>query len=269
MLNYINTAMAAWKLDDFSIGRILGKGSLGNVYYAQHLSSQKEFAIKIILKNSLQKSSIVHLRREIEIQSRLRHENILRLYGYFQDKSCLYILLEYMSGGDLYNYIKKQHPIPLPAAKSILLSISRGLEYLSKYKIIHRDIKPENILLTSTAQVKIADFGLCALEPMKGRRYSIVGTLQFMAPEMAALKGYDCSSDLWALGLIFHEVLCGHPPFPVNCTNDILTLEEVEAPEEWEDNAKDIYKALVTKGERFTIQKVISHEFFTGVLNKQ
>lgn len=256
--------MESWKIEDFSLKKVIGKGAIGTVYHAVHIETDRDFALKLILKKTLTKSAISQLRREIEIQSRLRNENILRLYGYFQDTTCLYILLEYMGGGDLFEYIKSNFPIPLPLCKSILLSLAKGLEYLSRYKIIHRDLKPENLLLTSNFQVKIADFGLCALEPTKSKRFSVVGTMQFMAPEMAALKGYDCTSDLWALGLILYELLSGTSPFPITNLNDILTLTPINPPDHWEEPAKKLYKALITKQERYTIQEVISHEFFNN-----
>ena len=188
--------MKSWKLEDFDIGRRLGEGAMGTVYHANHKGSDKDLAIKIIPKSKIHKQELKSLRREIEIQSRLFHENIVQLFGYFQTETCLYIILEYMSGGDLFNYIQKHSPIPLKTAKSVVFSISKALLHLKKFKIMHRDLKPENILLDSLNNPKIGDFGSCALEPNKEKRYSYAGTLSFMPPEMAEMKGYDCSCDL-------------------------------------------------------------------------
>ncbi|OMJ66427.1 hypothetical protein SteCoe_36721 [Stentor coeruleus] len=251
-----------WKIEDFTLGRILGRGANGSVYHATHKESKKEFAIKVISRTSISKHTVKYIRREIEFHSRIRHPNIIRLYGYFYNEKNLYILLEYMGGGDLHSYIKRNSPINQITAKNILYSIAKALEYLSTLKIIHRDLKPENVLISNNLDVKIADFGLCALEPPKEKRYSCVGTLQFMSPEMAGLNGYDCSNDLWDLGLIMYEVLCGEAIVYITNINQIITLEGFEPPNNWNEHEKDLFRKLTSRKNRISVFDVAKHPFF-------
>jgi aurora kinase, other len=254
--------MDTWKIEDFCVGRSLGEGAVGHVYHAVHIATNKDFALKIIPKVMIKKQVHMNVKREIEIQARLQHKNILRLYGYFQDPSCLYIVLEYMNNGDLYSYIKQNTPVPIPVAKSIMMCIASGLKYMNRYKVIHRDLKPENILLDKDLNAKIADFGLCALKPFKEKRYSQVGTLQFMPPEMAEMKGCDCSSDLWNLGLILYEMLCGCQPIEITSLNHILTLTTLQPSDDWDETTKDLYQRLVSKQNRLSITELIAHKWF-------
>lgn len=251
-----------WIIEDFALGRILGRGANGSVYHATHKESKKEFAIKIISRTSISKQTLKYIRREIEFHSRLRHPNIIRLYGYFYNDKNLYILLEYMGGGDLHSYIKRKSPIDQILAKNILYSLTKALEYLSTLKIIHRDLKPENVLISNNLDIKIADFGLCALEPLKDKRYSHVGTLQFMSPEMASYKGYDCSCDLWDLGLIMYEVLCGEPIAHITSINQIITLDEFQLPSCWTEHELDLFRKLTSKKNRISVFDVAKHPFF-------
>ena len=127
---------------------------------------------------------------------------------------------------------------------------------------MHRDLKPENILLDSLNNPKIGDFGSCALEPNKEKRYSYAGTLSFMPPEMAEMKGYDCSCDLWNLGLIMHEILTGSPSIKITNINQILTIEKLTPPDNWDFEAQDLYSKLVSKNNRISIEEVITHKWF-------
>merc|ERR1719471_2419619 len=139
-----------WKLEDFDIGRPLGKGKFGNVYLAREKASKYIVALKVLFKSQLQKAQVEHqLRREIEIQSHLRHPNILRLFGYFYDETRIYLILEFAPRGEMYKVLQKCQggKFDEPKASKYIKQMTQALSYCHSMKVIHRDIKPENLLL--------------------------------------------------------------------------------------------------------------------------
>ena len=150
----------SWELSDFDIGKPLGRGKFGNVYLAREKRSRHVVALKVLFKSQLAKAGVEHqLRREIEIQSHLRHASILRLYGYFYDRSRVYLILEYAARGELYKELQRLGRFPEDRAAHYVASLAAALRYCHDKGVIHRDIKPENLLVDSRGEVKIADFG--------------------------------------------------------------------------------------------------------------
>ncbi|PNH03172.1 Aurora kinase A [Tetrabaena socialis] len=149
-----------WCIDDFDIGKPLGKGKFGNVYLAREKQSKFIVALKVLFKSQLQQSNVEHqLRREIEIQAHLRHPNILRLYGYFYDKEKVYLILEYAARGELYKELVRCNTFDEAKSATYILSLARALHYCHTKHVIHRDIKPENLLVGLNGELKISDFG--------------------------------------------------------------------------------------------------------------
>uniref|UniRef100_A0A3Q2IIQ8 non-specific serine/threonine protein kinase n=1 Tax=Equus caballus TaxID=9796 RepID=A0A3Q2IIQ8_HORSE len=149
-----------WALEDFEIGRPLGKGKFGNVYLAREKQSKFILALKVLFKAQLEKAGVEHqLRREVEIQSHLRHPNILRLYGYFHDATRVYLILEYAPLGAVYRELQKLSKFDEQRTATYITELANALAYCHSKRVIHRDIKPENLLLGSAGELKIADFG--------------------------------------------------------------------------------------------------------------
>ncbi|KAG0624928.1 hypothetical protein M758_2G014900 [Ceratodon purpureus] len=143
-----NKGEKRWSLTDFDIGKPLGRGKFGNVYLAREKQSKYVVALKVLFKNQLQQSQVEHqLRREIEIQSHLRHPNILRLYGYFYDQARVYLILEYAAKGELYKELQRCKVFNEKRAATYIASLARALIYCHEKHVIHRDIKPENLLI--------------------------------------------------------------------------------------------------------------------------
>eukprot|EP00879_Flechtneria_rotunda_P032517 GHRR01035734.1.p1 GENE.GHRR01035734.1~~GHRR01035734.1.p1 ORF type:complete len:360 (+),score=122.53 GHRR01035734.1:118-1197(+) len=202
-----------WQLSDFDIGRPLGRGKFGNVYLAREKKSKYIVALKVLFKSQLAQSNVEHqLRREIEIQSHLRHMNILRLYGYFYDKEKVYLILEYAAKGELYKELQQLGHFDEQRTASYVLSLSRALSYCHAKHVIHRDIKPENLLVGLNGQLKIADFGWSVHAP-NSRRSTLCGTLDYLPPEMVEGREHDVGVDVWGLGVLTYEFLYGNPPF--------------------------------------------------------
>ena len=173
-----------WCLNDFEIGKPLGQGKFGRVYLAREKKTKFIVALKVLNKHQLRKSNFEHqLRREIEIQSHLRHPNILRLYGYFYDKEKVYLILEYANGGELYKRLQKKKRFCERDSAKLIVQLASALRYCHDKHVIHRDIKPENLLLGKNGEIKIADFGWSVHAPTS-RRTTMCGTLDYLPPEM-------------------------------------------------------------------------------------
>ncbi|EDW83737.2 uncharacterized protein Dwil_GK13515 [Drosophila willistoni] len=204
-----------WELSNFDIGRLLGRGKFGNVYLAREKESQFVVALKVLFKRQIGESNVEHqVRREIEIQSHLRHPHILRLYAYFHDDVRIYLILEYAPQGTLFNALQAQ---PLKRfderqSATYIKSLCSALLYLHERDIIHRDIKPENLLLGHKGVLKIADFGWSVHEP-NSMRMTLCGTVDYLPPEMVQGKPHTKNVDLWSLGVLCYELLVGHAPF--------------------------------------------------------
>jgi len=202
-----------WSLDNFEIGKPLGKGKFGNVYLAREKDSKFIIGLKVLFKSQLQKAQVEHqLRREIEIQSHLRHTNILRLYGYFYDETRVYLILEYAPRGELYKELQKCVRFNDQRAATYIDQLADALMYCHSKKVIHRDIKPENLLLGLRGELKVADFGWSVHAP-GSRRKTLCGTLDYLPPEMVEGAPHDEKVDLWSLGVLAYEFLVGKPPF--------------------------------------------------------
>ncbi|XP_064910934.1 aurora kinase C-like isoform X1 [Columba livia] len=213
-------------LDDFEIGRPLGKGKFGSVYLAREQSTKFLVALKILFKSQVEKEGVEHqLRREIEIMAHLQsgststavsggggHPNILRLYNYFHDERRVFLILEYAPGGELYKELQRQGRFDATRTATLMEEAADALLYCHGKKVIHRDIKPENLLLGLMGELKIADFGWSVHAPSLRRR-TLCGTLDYLPPEMVEGREHDEKVDLWCLGVLCYELLVGHPPF--------------------------------------------------------
>lgn len=232
----------------FEIGRPLGKGKFGRVYLARERSTGFVCALKVLHKNEIQKGKVEkQVRREIEIQSNLRHPNILQLYGHFHDSKRVFLILEFAGKGELYKHLRRQTKFPEWQAAQYIAQMAAALKYLHKKHVMHRDIKPENILVGIHGELKIADFGWSVHAP-NSRRATMCGTLDYLPPEM--LQGnsnyYNEKVDLWSLGVLMYEFLVGEAPFedtPV-MTQRRITRCEMTIPAFVSTEAKDLIKRV-------------------------
>ncbi|XP_048334745.1 serine/threonine-protein kinase Aurora-3 isoform X2 [Ziziphus jujuba] len=208
-----------WSLGDFEIGKPLGKGKFGRVYLAREIKSKYIVALKVVFKEQIEKYKIHHqLRREMEIQTSLRHPNVLRLYGWFHDSERVFLILEYAHGGELYKELRLNGHLSEKQAATYILSLAQALAYCHEKDVIHRDIKPENLLLDHEGRLKIADFGWSVQS--RSKRHTMCGTLDYLAPEMVENKAHDYAVDNWTLGVLCYEFLFGAPPFEAETQKD-------------------------------------------------
>lgn len=259
-----DVAKKSWALTDFDLGRPLGKGKFGNVYLAREKESHYVVALKVLFKSQILDSEIEHqVRREVEIQCRLRHPNILRMYGYFHDEKRIYLILEYAKNGALYKALKESGRFSEKVAATYIRDLTKALIYCHSKKVIHRDIKPENLLIGHNGELKIADFGWSVHSP-SSRRMTLCGTLDYLSPEMIEGKPHSYAVDIWSLGVLCYELLVGLPPFDAKDSHQTykkIRYVILNYPEFISERAKDLIgKLLVVLPEnRLPLAKVLQH----------
>ncbi|CAN6466463.1 unnamed protein product [Victoria cruziana] len=258
-------AVKPWCLQDFEIGKLLGRGKFGNVYLARERKSKYVVALKVIFKAQLRKHQLEHqLRREIEIQSLLRHPNVLRLYGYFHDEERIFLILEYAARGELYKELQRVRHLPEKRAATYISCLAQALAYCHEKHVTHRDIKPENILVDLQGQLKIADFGWSVHS--KTKRQTMCGTLDYLPPEMVENRLHDHTVDNWCLGVLCYEFLYGVPPFEAESQSDTfrrILKVDLSFPSTLavSAEAKDLISRLLVKdsSKRLSLQKILDH----------
>ncbi|XP_019353949.1 aurora kinase B isoform X2 [Alligator mississippiensis] len=251
-------------IEDFEIGRPLGKGKFGNVYLAREKGSHFLVALKVLFKSQMEKEGVEHqLRREIEIQAHLRHPNILRLYNYFHDRRRVYLILEYAPRGELYKELQKCRRFDEQRSATIMEELADALIYCHAKKVIHRDIKPENLLLGLKGELKIADFGWSVHAPSL-RRKTMCGTLDYLPPEMIEGQPHNEKVDLWCAGVLCYELLVGHPPFESASHTETyrrITKVDLRFPPTMPEGARDLIGKLLrhVPAERLPLRAVLEH----------
>jgi len=150
------------------------------------------------------------MKKELEIQWRLRHSNIIRLYGYFYDEKSIYVVVEFAPFGNLYQKLRREKFFSEEKSKVIIRQIVNALLYMQERNVIHRDIKPENILIMDqdTMHVKLCDFGW-STHTIDERRMTFCGTVDYVAPELIYQEPYDDKIDIWAVGILTYELITG------------------------------------------------------------
>ncbi|MDR0703965.1 MAG: protein kinase [Planctomycetaceae bacterium] len=213
------------QLGPFRIGRVLGRGGMGAVYEGVHEQTGETAAVKVLL-STLQDDDELRLRFEAEIDTlkRLRHPNIVRLFGFGEEQGMLYYVMELVDGPSLQQEMKRQRLFQWHEVAKIGLEMCFAFRHAHDRGITHRDIKPANILLERQGSIKLSDFGIAHF--FGGQRlteiHSVVGTLEFMSPEQALANPVNARTDLYSLGAVLYAILVGRPPFTARNLPEIL-----------------------------------------------
>ncbi|KAI4307561.1 hypothetical protein L6164_030733 [Bauhinia variegata] len=201
----------------YELGRLLGQGTFGKVYYARSAISNQSVAIKTIDKSKIVKSGQAErIKREISVMRLVRHPNIIQLYEVMATKSKIYFVIEYAKGGELFDKVSKGK-LKEELAHKYFQQLVNAVDFCHSRGVYHRDIKPENLLLDENENLKVSDFGLSALADSKRQDcllHTPCGTPAYVAPEVLRRKGYDgAKADVWSCGVVLFVLLAGYLPF--------------------------------------------------------
>uniref|UniRef100_A0A8D0BZI2 Calcium/calmodulin dependent protein kinase ID n=1 Tax=Salvator merianae TaxID=96440 RepID=A0A8D0BZI2_SALMN len=278
---------SSWKkqVDDinkiFEFKETLGTGAFSEVVLAEDRATGKLFAVKCIPKKAL-KGKESSIENEIAVLRKIKHENIVALEDIYESTNHLYLVMQLVSGGELFDRIVEKGFYTEKDASTLIRQVLDAVYYLHRMGIVHRDLKPENLLYYSQdeeSKIMISDFGLSKMESKGDVMSTACGTPGYVAPEVLAQKPYSKAVDCWSIGVIAYILLCGYPPFydenDSKLFEQILKAEyEFDSPY-WDDiseSAKDFIRNLMEKdpNKRYTCEQAARHPWIAGdtALNK-
>jgi len=261
--------------DLYDIRGELGSGTFAVVKLGILKTTGNPYAIKIIDKATLQENREALL-TEISILKQVNHPNVIRLEEIFETRKKLYLVMNLLNGGELFDRIVENGSFSEKDASDLVRDIIGAISYLHNMGIVHRDLKPENLLYTdksASAQIKIADFGLSKFVTKNELLQTACGTPGYVAPEVLMLQGYSKEVDLWSVGVIVYILLCGFPPFYSESDAEMFELikeANYDFPSPYWDkiseSAKDLVRGLLCKDpdERLTCEQALRHPWVQG-----
>ncbi|VUZ52484.1 unnamed protein product [Hymenolepis diminuta] len=238
---------ASW--DVFTRIRTLGKGAFGRVLLVRYKDTEKYYAMKVLSKLDIVKSrQITSAILEKKILASVNIEQITRLAYTFKDNSFLYLVMEFIPGGELFTLLRSMKSFSEAMVKFYAAQVLLAFEYLHYLTITYRDLKPENILLTADGFVKVTDLGFAKMLPIDKRTWTVCGTPDYMAPEIIMNKGYGHAVDWWAFGVLLYEMTAGFPPFMHQ--EQIKTFEHIisgklKFTNQFSSDLKDLIRNLI------------------------
>eukprot|EP01133_Synstelium_polycarpum_P006816 gene6816-7921_t len=256
--------------DFYVVGKELGRGAFSVVREGTKKNTSEKVALKYIEKKFVKKKHIEQLRREIDIMKKVSHPNVLALKEIFESDSHLTLVMELVTGGELFYKIVERGSFTEKDARNVVRQVCAGVEYLHSQGIAHRDLKPENLLCSGDGDdmtIKIADFGLSKIFGTGEALETSCGTPDYVAPEVLTGGSYDNAVDMWSIGVITYILLCGFPPFYASSQNllfeKILTADYDFPEPEW-THVSD--SALIVKDpeQRHTAKKCLDDTWITG-----
>ncbi|XP_069692219.1 cAMP-dependent protein kinase catalytic subunit 3 [Periplaneta americana] len=202
----------------------------------------------LAISDVIRLKQVEHVKNEKNILQEIRHPFIVNLRWHYRDATCLYMLFDYVCGGELFSYLRNAGRFSTSTANFYTAEIVLALEYLHAQSVVYRDLKPENLLLDRDGHLKITDFGFA--KKLTDRTWTLCGTPEYLAPEIIQSKGHNKAVDWWALGVLIYEMLAGYPPFfddnPFGIYEKILA-GKIEWPRHLDPVAKDLIKKLLVQ----------------------
>jgi 5'-AMP-activated protein kinase catalytic alpha subunit len=262
--------MVLRKVGKYEIGRTIGEGTFAKVKFAQNTETGESVAMKILDRSTIIKHKMAdQIKREISIMKLVRHPYVVRLHEVLASRTKIYIILEFITGGELFDKIVHHGRLSEAEARRYFQQLIDGVDYCHSKGVYHRDLKPENLLLDSLGNMKISDFGLSAL-PEQGvsMLQTTCGTPNYVAPEVLSHKGYKgAPADVWSCGVILYVLIAGYLPFD---ELDLTTLyskidkAEFSCPAWFPVGAKSLIQRILDPNpeNRITIEQIRSDEWF-------
>ncbi|KAF1441418.1 Ribosomal protein S6 kinase alpha-2, partial [Spheniscus mendiculus] len=263
----------------FELLKVLGQGSYGKVFLVRKIKGSDAgqlYAMKVLKKATLKVRDRVRSKMERDILAEVNHPFIVKLHYAFQTEGKLYLILDFLRGGDLFTRLSKEVMFTEEDVKFYLAELALALDHLHGLGIIYRDLKPENILLDEEGHIKITDFGLSkeAIDHDK-RAYSFCGTIEYMAPEVVNRRGHTQSADWWSFGVLMFEMLTGSLPFQGKDRKETMALilkAKLGMPQFLSIEAQSLLRALFKRnpsnrlGAGFDgVEEIKRHPFFVTI----
>lgn len=238
-----------YRLDDFEMIKTIGTGTFGRVSLCKDKVTGAYYAMKILdIADVIRLKQIDHVKNEKSILQQVDHPFIIQMSWSYHDESSLYMLFDYVCGGELFTYLRNAGRFSSTTGSFYAAQIILALEYLHKLHVVYRDLKPENLLLDREGFIKITDFGFA--KKLHDRTWTLCGTPEYLAPEIIQSKGHNKAVDWWALGILIYEMLAGYPPFfddnPFAIYEKILA-GKIDWPRHIDPVAKDLIKKLLVQ----------------------
>ncbi|XVF58324.1 hypothetical protein PTKIN_Ptkin07bG0057000 [Pterospermum kingtungense] len=258
---------------NYKLGRRLGIGSFAKVKIAEHALTGHKVAIKILNRRKIKDMEMEEkVRREIKIMRLFMHPHIIRLYEVIETPTDIFLVMEYMESGELFDYIGVNGRLHEDEARNFFQQIISGVEYCHRHMVVHRDLKPENLLLDSKCNVKIADFGFSSIMRDGHFLKTSCGSLNYAAPEIISGKLYAGPEvDVWSCGVILYALLCAKLPFDdENIPNLFKKIRSgiYTLPSHLSPGARDLIRRMlvVDPMKRMTIPEICRHPWFQAHL---
>lgn len=238
-------------IDDFDLRATVGMGTFGRVRVVKisGSSDRTPLALKIMKKSEvIRLRQVEHVKAETAVLSTIEHPFIVNLIATFQDDKRLFLLLEFINGGELFSHLRTEGRLPDAECRLIASQIVLAFAYLHGKDIIYRDLKPENLLIDNEGFIKVTDFGFAKV--VEDRTWTLCGTPEYLAPEIIQSKGHGKAVDWWALGVLIFEMLAGYPPFYDEAAFGIyqkVLAGKVEFPRHFDNQATHLVKRLLTQ----------------------
>jgi 5'-AMP-activated protein kinase catalytic alpha subunit len=256
----------------YLLGKTIGEGTFGKVKLGRHVLSGERVAVKILVKERIvEVADVERIAREVHILKLIRHPHIVQLYEIIETRGQLYLIMEYASGGELFDYIVANGRVQEPEACKFFHQIMAGVEKIHAMHVVHRDLKPENLLLDAHKNIKIVDFGLSNVFPENQLLKTACGSPCYAPPEMVAGHNYvPPLCDLWSCGVILFALVCGYLPFEDQNTASLyrkILEADYQAPPFISDSVKDLIGGLLTAdpSRRFTVDRVRAHPWYRQI----
>lgn len=256
----------------YELGHTLGEGTFAKVKYARNVDTGDAVAIKVIDKERLlSRRMVLQIQREISTMKLIKHPNVVKLREVLASKKKVYIVLDFVDGGELFDRIVSAGKLKEDQARRYFQQLVHAVDYCHSRGVYHRDLKPENLLLDSNGDLKVSDFGLSALSQERwedGLLHTTCGTPNYVAPEVINEKGYHgAPADVWSCGIVLYVLLAGYLPFD---ELNVLTLyrkidqAEFSLPSWFSPAVSDLITKILDPNPhtRMTISEILENEWF-------
>uniref|UniRef100_A0A3B3I6K4 BR serine/threonine kinase 2b n=1 Tax=Oryzias latipes TaxID=8090 RepID=A0A3B3I6K4_ORYLA len=258
----------------YRLEKTLGKGQTGLVKVGIHCVTCQKVAIKIVNREKLSESVLMKVEREIAILKLIEHPHVLKLHDVYENKKYLYLVLEHVSGGELFDYLVKKGRLTPKEARKFFRQIISALDFCHSHSICHRDLKPENLLLDEKNNIRIADFGMASLQVGDSLLETSCGSPHYACPEVIRGEKYDGrKADAWSCGVILFALLVGALPFDDDNLRNLLEkvkLGVFHMPHFIPPDCQNLLRGMieVDASKRLTLEQIQKHSWYLGGKNE-